>query len=351
MIDTQAGSLPGMSTHVPKNLTKRQKAAVIVRLLLAEGIGINLTSLPDELQEELTMQMSYMRFIDRATLRAVIDEFVAEIEDIGLAFPNGLEGALSVLDGSISNVTLARIRRLKGIKNSGNAWEIIAGLSADRLFPVLEVESPEIAAVLLSKLKVSVAAELLGRLPGKRARQITYALSLTGSISPEVVDKIGSSIAEQLDSQPIIAFDDGPVERAGAILNFSAAATRNEVLLGLEEDDAKFAREVRKAIFTFTNIPARIDPRDVPKITRDIDPAQLITALAAATGPFMEAGEFILESMSKRMADQLRDEISNLGTVKEAEGEAAMNIFIGRIRDMEATGEIFLLDEDADQDD
>jgi len=330
------------------SLNKRQKAAIIVRLLLSEKVDLNLAALPEVLQESLTVEMAAMRFIDRATLRAVIEEFVSEIEDIGLAFPSGLEGALNLLDGSISAATAARIRRQGGVRLSGDPWETISGLDPARLLPLLKEESVEVCAVLLSKLKVSKAAELLGQLPGKRARQITFAMSLTGSISPEVVEKIGRSVAEQLDAQPAIAFAEGPVERVGAILNFSPAATREEVLDGLEQDDAVFASEVRKAIFTFANIPKRIDTRDVPKITRALDQAQLITALAAATGPLEEAAEFILGAMSKRMADQLREEIENLGTVKSADGEAAMNAVVSAIRALEAAGEVLLIAEDED---
>ena len=331
-----------------RQLSKRKKAAIIVRLLLSEGVDIDLSVLPEPVQEALTFEMSRMRFIDRATLRAVIEEFVEEIQDIGLAFSGGLEGALSVLDGAISAATAARIRRQGGVRVSGNPWDTIAGLDPARLLPVLTEESTEIAAVLLSKLKVSTAAGLLGELPGKRAREIVYALSLTSAISPEVVERIGRSLAEQLDAQPATAFDDGPVERAGAILNFSPAATRDEVLDGLEQDDAIFASQVRKAIFTFSNIPKRIDPRDVPKITRDIDQIELITALAAATGDMAEAAEFILGAMSKRMAEQLREEIANLGKVKEADGEAAMNAVVAAIRELESAGEILLLAEDED---
>ena len=36
----------------------------------------------------------------------------------------------------------------------------------------------------------------------------------------------------------------------------------DEVLEGLDAEDAGFAEEVRRAIFTFANIPARIDPRN-----------------------------------------------------------------------------------------
>ncbi len=224
------------------------------------------------------------------------------------------------------------------MRATGDPWETITGLDPLRLLPVLEEESVEIAAVLLSKLKVSTAAELLGKLPGPRARRVAYAVSLTGAIEPDVVEKIGRSLAEQLDAQPLKAFADGPVERVGAILNFSPAATRDEVLQGLDEDDAAFAAEVRKAIFTFSNIPQRLDPRDIPKVTKDLDQVQLITALAFATGEMEKVVEFILGgSMSKRMAEQLREEMENVGTVKPAEGgEAAMNAVVAAIRELEA---------------
>ncbi len=317
-----------------------------MRLLLAEGVKLSLSALPEALQAELIRQMSSMRFVDRATLKAVVDEFVAEIEDVGLHFPGGLESALKMLDGAISPTTAARVRKQSGIRLTGDPWETIAGLDPDRLLPLLAQESTEVCAVMLSKLKVSTAADLLGKLPGPRARRIAYAVSLTGQVSPEVVEKIGRSLATQLDAQPAAAFADGPVERVGAILNFSPAATRDEVLEGLDKDDKAFADEVRKAIFTFANIPARIDPRDIPKITREVDQAVLITALAAGKGEMAKTAEFILGAMSKRLADQLREEMETLGKVKEKDGEAAMNTVVSAIRELEARGEILLVAED-----
>ncbi|MCB1347300.1 MAG: flagellar motor switch protein FliG [Maritimibacter sp.] len=326
----------------PRRLTRKQKAAIVVRLLLAEGVKLQLTDLPDSIQTELAQQMASMRFVDRVTLKSVIDEFVAEIEDVGLSFPHGLEGALTVLDGTISASTAARIRKAKGFSFTGDPWETISALDPERLLPVLEEESIEVAAVLLSKLKVSVAAELIARLPGPRARRVAYAVSLTGEIAPEVVERIGQSLAEQLEAQPAKAFADNPVERVGAILNFTPGATRDDVLEGLDQEDAAFAEEVRKAIFTFANIPDRIDPRDIPKVTREVDPAVLVTALAGAAKTLPEVAEFILEAISKRMAEQIREEMTGLGTVKPKEAEAAMNEIINAIRALEATGEILL---------
>lgn len=330
-------------TALPRRLSKKQKAAVIVRLLLSEGVELKLSELPDGLQTELAHQMATMRFIDRATLKAVIDEFVEEIEAIGLSFPGGLEGALNVLDGTISASTVARIRKAKGFNFTGDPWETISGIDPARLIPVIEEESVEVAAVLLSKLKVSTAANLLSQIPGPRARKLAYAISLTGTVEPSVVERIGRAIAEQLDAQPARAFSDGPVERVGAILNFAPGRTRDDVLTGLDEEDQEFAEEVRKAIFTFANIPERLDARDLPKVTREVDQAVLITALAGATGPLAETAEFFLGAISKRMADQIREEIENLGKVKAKDAEDAMNTIVNAIRDLEASGEILLL--------
>lgn len=326
-----------------RSLTGQQKAAVIVRLLLAEGAPLPLGALSDQMQADLTEQISLMRRIDRTTLRAVIEEFVSELEGLGLSFPGGIEGALHMLDGHISANAANRLRRMAGHDARADPWERITGLDVERLMAVIDVESLEVGAVMLSKLPVSKAADLLGRLPGERARRIAYAVSLTGNVAPETVRRIGHSLASQLDAQPARAFDTDPVERVGAILNFSPAATREDVLKGLWETDAGFAEQVRRAIFTFVNIPARIDARDVPKIIRGVAQPVLVTALAAARGDEIAAAEFLLANMSQRMAGSLREEMAALGKVRDKDGEDAMNIIVSAIRDREAAGEIFLI--------
>lgn len=334
-------AVPGIGM-VPR-ITGREKAAIIVRLLLSGGASLPLSVLPDHLQTALTTQMADMPAIDRSTVRAVVEEFCNRLDQIGLSFPGGIDGALTLLDGHISPSAAQQVRRMTGATSRADPWERIAGMDADRLMPVIESESTEVGAVILSKVAVSRAAELLGRLPGDRARRIAYAISLTGNVDPDTVLRIGQSVAGQLDAAPVLAFDTGPVERVGAILNYAPANTRDDVLTGLQETDAGFADQVRKAIFTFTNIPVRIDPRDVPKIVRAVDQPVLVTALASATGGDTATVDFILANMSQRLAGSLRDEMEALGTVKERDGEAARAAVVSAIRDLEAAGEVFLV--------
>ncbi len=328
-------------------LSRRAKAAIVVRLLLNEGADIPLEELPDELQARLTQQMGSMRVVDRDIVDAVVEEFAEEVSRIGLSFPGGIAGALSALDGKISRQTAERLRKEAGVRQAGDPWERLSGMSTETLLPILTTESTEVAAVMLSKLPVATSATLLGMLPGPEARRITYAVSLTSAVTPDAVDRIGLSLAAQLDATPLAAFDEGPVERVGAILNSSTSVTRDDVLTGLDEKDQGFATAVRKAIFTFANIPGRIAARDIPKVIREVDQDRLVIALAGATAAgFEKSMEFILENMSGRMADQLREEIGEAGTVKPADAEDAMQDVVTTIREMEAKGDLLLVAEE-----
>jgi flagellar motor switch protein FliG len=345
LLGRTAQHLPALDGHGRALVRPREKAAIIVRLLLAEGSPIPITSLPEEMQAALAQQMGQMRRVDRDTLQTVVQDFMAELEDVGLSFPGGIEGALSIMDGHMSSSAASRLRRLNGTSSTHDPWERLTAVSVDLLVEALQDESIEVAAVVLSKLPVQKAAELLGKLPGPRARAVAYAVSQTGNIDPETVRRIGLSLATQIDSQPIKAFDVGPGERVGAILNIAAALTRDEVLKGLQETDADFAELVRKSIFTFEHIKAKLAPRDVPKVVRIVDQPVLVTALAyaATNANHQPSADHILSNLSQRMAESLREDIASRNKIKEKDGEEAMSIIVMAIRQLEGAGEVVLI--------
>lgn len=337
-------------TATPR-LTRRQKAAIIVRFLMNEGAEVAIDRLTDDMQVDLAQMIGSMRYVDRETLSQVVMEFAEELESIGLSFPKGIGEALAALEGKISQHTADRLRREAGVLELGDPWDRVRGLDVDQLTPMVTSQSTEVAAVILAKLDVTKAADLLSSLPGEEARRITYAISLTDAVTPDAVVRIGIALAAQLDNKTPRAFTDEPVDRVGAILNFSPAATRDSLLNSLTEDDEPFADQVRKAIFTYPDIPSRIETRDVPKILREVDQDDLIKAIAyGKDGDTGATSTFLLENMSSRMADQLREEVEELGKVSEKDGEAAFNQVVAAIRTLQANGEItFIIPEEDDE--
>lgn len=342
-LTTLARSGAGTPVAPMSRLTRRAKAAIVVQFILKEGANVPLTALPEDLQIQLTQLLGEMRYIDRATMHAVIAEFSEELDSIGLSFPGDIAGALSALDGKISAQTAARLRKEAGVRQIGDPWQRLAALPVARLQTFVTSESTQVAAVMVSKLDVSKAADLLSTLPGDMARRITYAMSMTDAVTPDAVERIGLSLAAQLDAEPPKAFRAQPSERVGAILNFSRATTRDQLLTALDEEDKGFAEQVRKSIFTFSHIADRMTAIDVPKITRDVDQETLAKIISGAIDDVdRRSVEFILSNISKRLSDGIREMSEDMGAVTPKDAEAAMNTVVRAIRALADSGEIVL---------
>ncbi|ARE38483.1 Flagellar motor switch protein [Rhodovulum sp. P5] len=326
----------------PSGLTRRQKAAIIVRLVLNEGIEFPIGELPAQHQAGITDAIADMRYVDDNTLQSVIMEFIAELEQFGLSFPGGIDGALALLGDHLSPEASAYIKAKHGRMGGPDPWALLSAQDPAKLAELLVDEAPEIGAVALSKLPSDVAAKILGNMPGAQARRVALAISKTGSVPPSAVVRIGKALADRMSDTPVVAFDTEPELRMGQILDVATSATRDDVLEGIAEEDEELAKRVRMAVFTFADIATRVEPRDIPSITRAVEQSVLITAMAGADAKSQAAVDFILNNISQRMADQLRDEVSEREKPSQEEAEEAMSQITSSLRGMEAAGEITL---------
>ncbi|MBF9030171.1 flagellar motor switch protein FliG [Rhodobacterales bacterium HKCCE3408] len=330
--------------RVPAQLTQGQKAAVIVRLLLMHEVPLPLERLAARQQERLARCMTEIRRIDPMSLHAVVDEFTAALDGMALTFPRGLPDALEMLEPYLSPSARDELKDAASKANRGEAWDRIAELDMQELLHLVGEESAEVCAILLSKLPVAKAAQLLAELPPDRAEVITHTVALTGTVGPHTVNRIGRALVAQVDARPAPAFRSNAADRVGLILNSATRKLRDAMLTALDQRDTDFAEAVRRTIFTFDHIPKRLDAGDIPAVLRAVENDTLNLALAAALEQFPLSADFILENISKRMAETLREEAVALGTPSEEEGEAAMTAVITAIRQLEATGQIKLAD-------
>ncbi|ABD55581.1 FliG C-terminal domain-containing protein [Jannaschia sp. CCS1] len=332
-----------MKDVTPRRMGPQQKAAVIVRLLLGQGVSPGVQRLAPHHQTRLAHVISQLEAVDRQTLLEVVKEFTQRIDNLALSFPSGLDETLDLLEPHLGEGALSALRLAAERSDGQDPWVRIAKQPVTRLAPLLESESAEVCAVLLSKLTVAKAAELLSELPEDRGQILAHTVALTETITPDLVERIGVHIAQVLESVPAQAFPKTAAERVGAILNSTPQAARDKMLEGLNTRDAPFAKEVRKSIFSFAHIPMRVEPTDVPIIVRKADAKSITVAFAAGLSTAPLSVEFMLENMSKRLAEQMRDDAEGLGTPKPEEGEAAMADLIRTIRDLEASGDLQLL--------
>lgn len=103
-------------------LSPRQKAAIIVRLLLDDDAGVSLDEFDSDRQTLLVEEMANMELIDRRTRDDVITEFCDSLEAVGVTFPGDLDGTLAILADRLSDDTTDRLRRLVLMSGRGDPW-------------------------------------------------------------------------------------------------------------------------------------------------------------------------------------------------------------------------------------
>lgn len=325
------------------HLSGLQKAAIILRVLVAESVDLTLERMPTEQQALLAQTMAEMRLIDRATMNAVVSEFVDLLEQVGISFPDGIGGALSLLEPRLGDDARTRLRDLAAGQTGPDPWARVEAASDDALTSILQAESVVVGAVMLSRLSLERASGLLGLLPVELAQTLAIAVSQTEDMAPDAVARIGTALAQQLGARRPRAFAVPPPRRVGEMLNLSPPQVRDTLLAGIEAQDRDFAQGVRKALFTFQDIANRVAPRDVGALVREVDTADLLTLIAAQAPEDQETLDFLLANMSKRLADGLREDAAALPPPEPAARDDALNKITRAVRRLVDSGGLILL--------
>ena len=327
----------------PPALAGPQKAAIIIQMVLSEGGSLPLSSLSQRSQTRLMQDFVELGRVDRATLSVVVSDLERDLASVGLSFPRSVSDALTTLEAHLNPELVKDLRGQLGLTSAPSPWGKITTLPGDKLLALIPDEDPTIAATILSKLDPEKASEILDAMTPEMAGQVSLAMQNTGTIRPDMLARIGTMLVDAMPGEAPKAFTEAPALRLANLLNAASPDRRDAVLASLADSDAAFAEEVRRSIFTFADISTRISAVDISKITRDISQEDLVQALAYAAGPEPEAADFILSNLSQRMADALREEITELGPVEKKPGEVAMGKLTTAIRRLVDAGEITLI--------
>ena len=343
--DQLPGSSSGTNAVRKKpELTRAQKAAIIIGILGIDAAGPVLERMDEESLRRFASAMGKLRRVQPDVVIATIQEFLIEFAQFDMTVSGGLKNARTMLQDYVPEATLTRIMDDIDTPSAHNVWQKLTQVDDQALSEFLMREHPQTAAVVMSKLSAEHAAEVLGRLSSDRAREIVVGLKRTTTMDSNVVEAIGESVSRDfLEHYRGGGSDVKPEERIGNIMNYTSGEIRTAVLDFLGEKQPEFLEAVKAQMFTFGDIQDRIEKRDVTAIIRGADPDDLRTALVGAKDTYPKTYEFIMSSLSSRVAEQLQEEIGEVGKVKVREAEEAQNSILKVIRAMEAAKEIQLI--------
>lgn len=344
---TAAASAPNARQRPADSLTQAQKAAIVIGIIGSEAAGPLLEQMDETTLRNFASAMSSLRKVEPEIVHATIREFMFEMERLSETVHGGSRKAREVLADYVAEATLTRIMNDVDAPSSTNVWKRLLDIDEQALAEFLSHEHPQTAAVVLSNLPAEHAAKILGRVDPETARDMVFGLTKAATLEPSVVNAIGFSVSEDF-----LANHRGgkatfrPAERIGSIMNYTTGEIRQAVLGFLDQTQPELADAVKGSMFTFQDIHERVERRDVAAIVRNIEQDAMLKALKGAIDNAPASHEFILTSMSSRMAEQVREQLDEVDKVKVREAEEAQQEFLKVIRDLEAAGELKLIEID-----
>jgi flagellar motor switch protein FliG len=271
------------------------------------------------------------------------DEQESVIEDFAGSNPTALSGRSGGLDLAKSLVEQALGKQASGtldnVRQSIEAlpFGFLQKVDSQNLLTFIIDEHPQTIALILSHVPPSQAADIVGGLPAERQLSVVRRIATMGQTSPEIIQEVERGLENRMASVMSQQFENaGGVASVAEMLNVIDRATERALLENLAQEDPDLVDEIRRLMFVFEDITKFAD-RDIQSVLKNVDSSQWAMALKGASEDLKEK---ILNNMSKRAADLLREEMDYLGAVRLSNVEQVQQQIVDIIRRLEDSGEI-----------
>ncbi|WP_339947111.1 FliG C-terminal domain-containing protein [uncultured Albimonas sp.] len=330
----------------PEALTPAQKAAIVIVALGPEAATEILRSLGETNIRRFATAVAKLKGVPHETVDAVVAEFLGAMGD-ELSVRGGLDEARKFLGQVLDEDQLARVMEEIDARSTRSIWLRLADASDAALANWLSAEHPQVACLVLAKLRADQAARLLERFEPAFAHDVVLRMARVPTPDNAALEMLKSAIEHDFVSA--IERTQGaakPAELIASLMNHVSNAARETFLSQMEQDDPKLAQEVQRVMFTFADIASRVNPRDISKVIRGVDEPVLMAALKLAQTQENPSAEFILGNVAKRLSDRMREDLAGMPDVRQKEGEAAQAELVNGIQTLARRGEIKLIEID-----
>ena len=322
----------------PQKLTGPQKAAVFLLAMGEEFASAVFRKMTENEIKKVAGVMAEIRHIPGEVLTAVSEAFVDGYrqEDQVLVLGDGFiqEAIAQALDPKTAEAIVSHIREKKQEMPFKWSREVDREALAQRI----KNEHPQTIAMILSYLPPEISAEILMSVPDEQKGDIALRIANLGQVPSEVVKAVDQALQSDLSNLDNAAAAAGGLEKLVQILGDVDRATEDTVLESIEDERSELANEIREMMFVFEDL-VKVDDRGIREILKKVESQQLVLAMKTASE---EMKAKILNNLSSRAAEMLKEDLEVMGPVRLAEVEQAQQQIVRAAKELEAEGAIVL---------
>lgn len=314
-----------------------RKAAILMVMIGDEASSAVLREFDSGEIDEISREIARVQALTPEEAEGVLEEFHHMVTARDYVIKGGIDYARKVLTNAFGDDQAQRMldRLMKSLGNESLSFDALQKTDPQQLSKFIHSEHPQTIALILSHLNPSQAAALLSSLPKEIRGDVATRMASLDQISPEIISKIANVIGLKLRALGEMSRESyGGVDAVAEMLNRLDSGATKDILDDMENANPSMAENIRHLMFVFEDL-LLLDVNAIKEVLAKID-RKILTVALKGTSEKMKT--HILQAMSQRGADMLREDMDAMGPIKIKEVESAQQQIIAIVRQLETEG-------------
>ena len=218
-------------------------------------------------------------------------------------------------------------------------FELIRKADTIQIVHLVANENPQTIALLLSYLDPPKAAAVLAALPNALQVEVITRMANMESVIPEYIREAEMILERRLNK---LGMTDqtavGGIDAVVQIINCVDRGTERNIFETLDVLDPELSENIKKNMFMFEDL-VKLSNQAIQRVLKEVHQSDIAIALKGATE---DVKNVILGNLSKRLQEQILDELEVMGPMRLKDVEQAQQKIVNAVRALEDSGEIIV---------
>lgn len=324
-----------------EQLSGLRKTAILMLMIGDEASSGILRELDSGEVDEISREIARVQALTPEEAEGVLEEFHKMVTARDYVIKGGVDYAKKLLISAFGDEQAQRMldRLMKSLGNESLSFDALQKTDPQQLSKFIHSEHPQTIALILSHLNPSQAAALLSSLPKEIRGDVAGRMASLDQISPDIISKIANVIGLKLRALGEMSRESyGGVDAVAEMLNRLDSNATKDILESMEASNPPLAETIRHLMFVFEDL-LLLDVNSIKEVLAKVD-RKILTVALKGTSEKMKT--HLLQAMSQRGADMMREDMDAMGPIKIKEVEAAQQQIIAVVRQLETEGVVSL---------
>lgn len=314
-------------------------AAILLMLLDESEAATILKHLDPEEVRQLAKAMFDTANASEVQIAQALDHFVLRSRDVSALAIGADTRIRTVINQAVGNVRADNILAAVAPQRSAASLEMLRWMDVEAISALLASEHPQVGALILSVLVPDIAARAIETLDEVLQADLVLRAAQLTAVPAAAIEDLESVLASaNVDGQRVAKQAIGGPGDVAKIMKKMPKQLSERTIRALKKQDKLLAQIIEEEMFIFENL-RDLDKKSLGTVLRSVDAAQLAVALK---GTDEEMVGLCLATMSKRAAETIQDEMTEMTMVKRSDVDEAQKAIMQVVRQMANAGEIMI---------